>query len=150
MKFTVREVYNDHVVVDFEDGSWAQVPFEERLRGDRAELISHIMTFAPKPVVSWVSDIPLEAGEVVESPRTSGENEGVPLEEVGVLDYQQMRASLYPLVTDQLDAYYWAANGKPERLEKIHNDISEVKRVIPKGMAPMTAGALSVYLLNLP
>lgn len=147
MQFTVREIHHDQIVVDFEDGSWAQVPFDESMRGNKEQIVSAILEYAPKPVVTWVSDIPFQVGEVI----TSDFVPTVGVEEdhsQGAMGYKEMRESLYPDMKDQLDAYYWASQGVPEPLEEINAAITEVKRLIPKDIPPMTPEALSLYLLE--
>lgn len=147
MEFTVREVHSDHIVVDFVDGSWAQVPYKEDINGDKNKLVAEIMSYAPKPVVSWVNQIPLEAGETITHNLIleAGVETG---DEPSVLTWEMMRAELYPSVKDQLDAMYWATQGRPELLQEVTDAITEVKRVIPKGTPNMTPEGLHYYLME--
>ena len=66
MKFTVREVGVYSITVDFEDGSWAEVPISEE-DSTKEKLIATIMQFAPKPPISFADNMPLSVGEEVES-----------------------------------------------------------------------------------
>ena len=148
MKFTVREVGVSSITVDFEDGSWAEVPISEE-DSTKEKLIATIMQFAPKPPVSFADNIPLSVGEEVE-PVIPEEDEEEEVEEKDVLlPWDQMRKEMYPDIRDQIDAMYWSRHGKPELLEEIDAAIEEVKTTIPKGMKPMTRGELSKYLLDL-
>ena len=141
MQFTVREIHTNYVVVDFQDGSWAQVPYQESMNGNREKLIEAISDYAPKPTVSWINEVPLTVGEVVDHVNVEEDDT-----EEAVLDYKEMRASLYPTVGDQLDAVYWANKGINEPQEQIFKDIEEVKRVVPKDITPMTKTAFYLYL----
>lgn len=148
MNFIVREVLTDSVVVDFADGSWAQVPYKEEMGGDKAQLVAAIMEYAPKPVVSWVSQVPLEAGETVDGAEVLRVTEPEP-NQGPLLNYKTMRERLYPAAGDQLDAYYWANQGQPEPLARINEEIAEIKRLIPKDIAPMTEYAFGLFLEDL-
>tara|TARA_R100001509_G_scaffold80207_1_gene45052 strand:- start:479 stop:928 length:450 start_codon:yes stop_codon:yes gene_type:complete len=149
MKFTVREVGVSSITVDFEDGSWAEVPISEE-DSTKEKLIATIMQFAPKPPISFVDNMPLSVGEEVDPDEHPLTEEAEEEEEVEPrLTWEQMRKELYPSLRDQADAMYWSRHGKPELLEEIDAAIKEVKTTIPKGMNPMTRGELSEYLLNL-
>ena len=150
MKFTVREVGVSSITVDFEDGSWAEVPISEE-DSTKEQLIATIMQFAPKPPISFADNMPLSVGEEVEVDGLPVVDEAAEeVEEVDILlSWDQMRKELYPGLRDQLDAMYWARHGKPEILEEIDAAIQEVKTTIPKGMKSMTRGELSKYVLNL-
>tara|TARA_Y100000004_G_scaffold192380_1_gene252801 strand:+ start:1132 stop:1566 length:435 start_codon:yes stop_codon:yes gene_type:complete len=144
MKFTVREVGTHSVTVDFEDGSWAEVPYSEGLTC-KADLIRLIHTFSPR-----LHTLPAEyvtAGEELDSLIIDDADERV--EEEEPITYQQMRQELYPSRGDQLDALYWARKGDSSHLEEIDKAIEEVKSQIPKNIPPMTREAFSQYLLSL-
>lgn len=146
MQFTVREIHTNYVVVDFPDGSWAQVPYQESMNGNREKLIEAISDYAPKPTVSWINEVPLTVGEVVDHVIVEEDDTEEDDTEEAVLNYKEMRALLYPTVGDQLDAMYWANKGINEPQEQIFEDIEEVKRVVPKDITPMTRTALYLYL----
>lgn len=143
MKFTVRAVSIHSVTVDFEDGSWAEVPYNTGIK-DQKDLLRLIDTYhnqTPKIMTPL-----LEEGVSYESLPLLEE---LPDEDDGPLvGYKEMRKGLYPDIGDQLDAAYWARHGKPERQQEIDTAIEEVKRVVPKNLAPMTNKAFSLYLLS--
>ena len=95
MKFTVREIGVSSITVDFEDGSWAEVPISEE-DSTKEQLIATIMQFAPKPPISFADNMPLSVGEEVDGlPVVDEAAEEV--EEVDILlSWDQMRKELYP------------------------------------------------------
>ena len=143
MKFTIREISNNDITVDFEDGSWAVVPAPNRPL-TRAELCEHILEFNPQ-VLTWDGPVPFEVGETIgfeeELAKTAEP-------ETEVLDYREIRKSLYPKLHDQADAAYWARQGDLSKQQEIDEAIEEVKTLIPKNFPPMTRNQLSEYLLN--
>ena len=143
MKFTVREVGPNSVTVDFEDGSWAEVPYSDGLRS-KADLIRLIDTYAPK--LHTLPDAFVTVGEELDS-SVNLEDEAV-AEERDLLNYEQMRQKAYPTRGDQLDALYWARKGDSSHLEEIDKAIAEVKALIPKTIAPMSLEAFSRFLLD--
>ena len=143
MKFTVREVGPNSVTVDFEDGSWAEVPYSDSLKS-KADLIRLIDTYAPK--LHTLPDAFVTAGEELDS-SVNLEDEAEP-EERDLLTYEQMRQKAYPTRGDQLDALYWARKGDSSHLEEIDKAIAEVKALIPKTIAPMSLEAFSRFLLD--
>ena len=143
MKFTVREVGPNSVTVDFEDGSWAEVPYSDSLKS-KADLIRLIDTYAPK--LYTLPSAFVTAGEELDSSVISEEDTAE--DEVNLLNYAQMRERAYPSRGDQLDALYWARKGDSSHLEEIDKSIAEVKALIPKTIKEMSVEAFSLFLLN--
>jgi|TARA_R100000482_G_scaffold68524_1_gene25664 hypothetical protein len=142
MKFTVREVGLNSVTVDFEDGSWAEVPYTEDLKSKK-DLIRLIHTYAPQ-VHTLPADF-IAAGEELDSYVPDATEEEI---QAKLLTYSDMRSQLYPSRGDQLDALYWARQGDPSHQEEIDKAIAEVKALIPKNLEPMTTEAFSHFLLS--
>jgi hypothetical protein len=147
MKFTVREVSDKDITVDFPDGTWAVVPAPNRPL-TRAELCEWVLEFNPQQATWEV--LPFEIGETVsfeaEISDTHPEDKSKLAQDM--LTYGQMRKELYPEVRDQLDALYWARHGKPEQLAEIDAAIDEVKQTIPKGLKSMTRAQFAKYLID--
>ena len=146
MKFTVREVGLNSVTVDFEDGSWAEVPFSDGLKS-KADLLRLIDTYSNK-----LNTLPAEfvtAGEELDSEVITGEDEQLSDDpEKTLLDWKQLRQQVYPTRGDQLDALYKARKGDPSELQEIDVAIEEVKTLIPKDFPPMTRAQFAEYLLK--
>lgn len=147
MKFTVREVGLNSVTVDFEDGSWAEVPYSDGLKS-KADLLRLIDTYSNK-----LNTLPAEfvtAGEELDSEVITKEDEQRPDDdpEETLLNWKQLRQQVYPTRGDQLDALYKARKGNPSELQEIDVAIEEVKTLIPKDFPPMTRAQFAEYLLK--
>ena len=144
MKFTVRAVGTQSVTVDFEDGSWAEVPYTSEVH-TRADLLRQINTYHTVPPV--IEEPLLVVGESYDTtPIQETPEPGAP---ITLLSYGEMRESLYPEIEDQLDAAYWLRHGVSGPQEEIDEAIEKVKRIVPKNIAPMTPQAFSLFLLEL-
>jgi hypothetical protein len=131
LRYTVREVAVNSVTVDFENGAWATVPIDASM--SKGDIEARIRQFAFVPAhFSSAADVPLVAGDEGELV-TEGE-----LNAARKYTYRDIRAMRYPSLGDQLDAAYWARNGRTEDQEVIDAAIAQVKRIIPKDTAPMT------------
>lgn len=138
VKFTVREITTNFITVDYEDGTWAQVPIRNDLTRDQIENIiadfNHSQT-----TFNNVEEIPFEVGEVVIAKNTKERNADTQNTiKNQPLDYKTIRAQSYPSLGDQLDALYWARNGDTSHLDAIDAKINEVKASYPKDMTPIT------------
>jgi hypothetical protein len=142
VKFTVREITTNFITVDYEDGTWAQVPLRNDLTRDQIENLvadfNHAQTTFKK-----VKDIPFKVGETVTAKNTKERNEerakeNEKLRKKQSIDYKQIRAESYPAIGDQLDALYWARNGDTSHLDAIDEKINEVKASYAKNMKPIT------------
>jgi hypothetical protein len=142
LRYTVREVAVNSVTIDFENGAWATVPIDASM--SKGDIEARIRQFAFVPAhFSSAADVPLVAGD---------EGELVAEAELSAArkyTYAEIRAKHYPSLGDQLDAAYWARSGRTEGQEAIDAAIAQVKRAIPKDVAPMTlaeAGELTAAL----
>jgi hypothetical protein len=131
LRYTVREVAVNSVTIDFENGAWATVPIDASM--SKGDIEARIRQFAFVPAhFSSAADVPLVAGD---------EGELVAEAELNAArkyTYRDIRAMHYPSLGDQLDAAYWARNGRTEDQEVIDAAIAQVKRIIPKDTVPMT------------
>lgn len=138
LAYKVREVSTDSITVDYANGSWAVVPIESGMSRDGIE--ARIREFAglrtryanPIEVPFKVGD----SGDVLSDQELRAKSQ----EEAAATryTYAELRQRFYPSIGDQLDAAYWARNGKPERLQEIDARIATVKEVLPKDMEPVT------------
>lgn len=135
--FTIREVATSQLVVDFADGSWANVPI--RKGQTKEEILQVIASFnnTPEPFDSEEA-VPFEPGEQGAASKVSIQTTPSASSESNVMTYVDLRASFYPAVGDQLDALYWARQGSIEQLTSIDAEIQSVKAMYPKDMAPIT------------
>lgn len=142
MDYTVREVHTDHIIVDFADGRWAQVPVQNNW--DKARIVVEISKFVPftnDMAFADVDSVPMTVGEegtvgsyydselARESARRSVE-----------VGYDAFRARMYPSLGDQMDAMYKARQGDSTQLDAIDAQITQVKADYPKDMTPVTQG----------
>lgn len=142
MDFTVRSVATDHIIVDFEDGGWAQVPIQNNW--DKARIlveISKFIRFTDGMAFADVESVPMTEGETgtvgsyydselaAETARRSVE-----------VGYDAFRARMYPSLGDQMDAMYKARQGDSTQLDAIDAAITQVKADYPKDMTPVTQG----------
>lgn len=142
IKFTVREIATNFITVDYEDGSWAQVPIRSDFTREQIETIIADFNHSQTTFTS-VEDVPFTVGETITAKNTFQKAEERRKEQENsyknqVLDYKQIRAQSYPPIGDQLDALYWARNGDTSQLEVIDAKINEVKETYPKDMSSMT------------
>lgn len=137
ISFTVREVTTESLVVDYGDGSWAQVP----LRGSekKSDILKKIASFNPGlSAFASVSEVPFEVGESGEV-QTAAEEAAARVTENNSrpVTYAELRANAYPALGDQLDALYWARQGDDTAQQAIDEAISAVKAAYPKDMEPI-------------
>lgn len=144
MKFTVREVGLNSVTVDYEDGSWAEVPYTKDIQS-KNDLLRLIDQYAHKP--NTLSEEFLSVGEELDS-ETLDEDEETRLEDNPVWNWQQMRQQAYPSRGDQLDALYWARKGDSSQLAEIDKALEEVKTKIPKTTKDMSKKDFTEFMLN--
>ena len=142
VKFTVREITTHYITVDYEDGTWAQVPLRNDMARDQIENLIADFNHSQTTFAS-LEEVPFEVGETVIAKNTKQSNEerAKELEESRnkePLTYKQIRAQSYPPLGDQLDALYWARNGDTSHLDDIDAKINEVKALYPKDMTPIT------------
>ena len=135
MIFTIREYTDNSVVVDYDDGSWANVPLTEKMLNDPAHLAEEIEKFGPKPDVSWIDNAAIPAGTVVDTKKPEYQVPVQPVTEE-IVTYEMARQYLYPSLGDQADADYWNRHDRPEDLVAIDERIAWVKAVVPTDWPP--------------
>jgi DNA repair exonuclease SbcCD ATPase subunit len=150
VQFTVREITTNFITVDYEDGSWAQVPIRSDFTREQIETIIADFNHSQTTFAS-VEDVPFTVGETITAKNTKQTNEERVKEQEETyknqsLDYKAIRSQSYPPVGDQLDALYWARNGDTSQLEVIDAKINEVKETYPKDMASMTREEFNAIL----
>ena len=145
MIFTIREYTDNSVVVDYEDGSWANVPLNDITLNDSAHLAEEIKKYGPKPVVSWANNAAIPVGTVVDTQEPEYQVPVQPETEL-VYTYVEAREYLYPSLGDQADAEYWSRNGRPEDLIAIDEQIAWVKQTVPTDWTPRTRSEFIAWL----
>lgn len=138
LSYTIRAVAETQIIVDYANGQWAVVPIENGM--SRAGIEERIRQFAglrsayPSPEAVPFKEG--DTGEVLsnEELRQRDAQEA----EARLYSYAQVRQLYYPALGDQLDAAYWARNGRPEDLEALDEKIGQIKQAIPKDAEPMT------------
>jgi len=122
MKFTVKEITTTSVKVEYENGSWANVPIEKGQDKDTISQNCSNYNHEPNP---WekVGDVPLTVGETVDYDNTPEDPD---------VDYQAARLEHYPRLQKQLDAAYWARQGDDTQQKEVDTAIQHVKDTIPK------------------
>ena len=135
MIFTIREYTENSVIVDYEDGSYANVPLTDAMINDPAHLAEEIEKFGPKPEVEWIDNAAIPEGTTVNTndPTYQVPEPAVPAD---IVTYTDAREYLYPTVGDQLDADYWTRHGRPEDQVAIDEKIAWVQSTVPKDWAP--------------
>jgi len=142
MDYTVREVAVDHIVVDFSNGGWAEVPVQRDW--DRARIETEISKFVPftnDMAFASEADVPLVVGDTgtVGSYYDSMAAAEAARRAVEVT-YEGFRSRAYPTLGDQLDALYKARQGDSTELNAIDAEIAQVKTDYPKDMTAITQG----------
>ena len=122
MKYTVKEITTTSVKVEYEDGSWADVPITKGMDKDAISKNCDQWYNPPTPY-DKESDVPLTVGETIEWS----------LEATDVdVDYRDARQEHYPRVEKQMDAAYWARQGDDTQQKEVDTAIQLVKDTIPK------------------
>ena len=145
--YTVREIDVHQIVVDFADGSWAQIPIKSSYDKEKIEeIISH---YAPEyEAFDSAESVPFTVGEQntiktpsernadIEAARQAAMN----AENAKIVTYKDFRSDNYPTLGDQLDALYWSRNGDTSKLTEMDAKIAQVKTDYPKDMETITRG----------
>ena len=122
MKYTVKEITTTSVKVEYEDGSWADVPIEKSMSKDTISRNCDQWYNPPTPF-DKVSDVPLTVGETVEWSDEADDAD---------VDYKDARLEHYPRLEKQMDAAYWARQGDDTQQKEVDTAIQLVKDTIPK------------------
>lgn len=167
MKYTVVDIMTSHILVKFDNGSSAHVSIEPDWDKERIE--DEISKFIPAPMeqkavknFNSIEDVPLSLGESNDiepyyvkikklrlkeeqlrkaqvEKREKLRKESEELHKNRPVHYDEARSSKYPSLSDQLDALYWSRNGDNSKLEKIDEQINQIKEKYPKDMEPILA-----------
>tara|TARA_Y100000004_G_C8780682_1_gene354841 strand:+ start:443 stop:664 length:222 start_codon:yes stop_codon:yes gene_type:complete len=70
------------------------------------------------------------------------------MEEI-LINWHAARAVLYPTLTEQADAAYWARKGDTSLQEAIDAKIAEVKLLVPKTWATRTSDEFEAWVESL-
>ena len=138
LSYTIREVAVDSITVDYANGSWAVVPIENNL--SRQAIENRIREFAGLRVAfPAAGDVPFSVGDTGEV-LSDEELREQQLQELAAqkYSYAEIRQRYYPTLGDQLDAAFWARNGREADQVAIDALIESIKQAIPKDAAPMT------------
>lgn len=133
----IREIRDGAVVVDFSNGSWAEVP---AFSSSRAEIVELMRGFAPpdSPLVE-AAQIPFSVGEVVDlSTPVTPEPPADPDPLDRLLTAEMIRYLEYPSVTYHLYALHRARKGDQSLLTEVDEAIVQVDRDYPDSMEPIT------------
>tara|TARA_B100001250_G_scaffold342664_1_gene311032 strand:- start:534 stop:965 length:432 start_codon:yes stop_codon:yes gene_type:complete len=130
MKYEIKEVATSSVKVEYEDGSWANVPIHGNMT--KNDVVAAIDSYATKLGFKSTSDIPLSVGDTGES--TDRDTEAEPKD----ITYAVARSRIYPERGDQWDALYWQRKGDDSHMVKIDEAIADTKTKWPKDLAVMT------------
>lgn len=142
MDYTVREVAVDHIVVDFADGGWAQVPVQSDWDKARIEVeISKFVPFTRDMAFASVADVPVAVGDAgTVGSYYDSELAAETARRAVEVTYEGFRSRAYPTLGDQMDALYKARQGDSTELDAIDAQIAQVKTDYPKDMTPITQG----------
>lgn len=146
ISFTVREVTAESLVVDYGDGSWAQIPL--RNLDKKSDILKMIAAFNPgASSFASAAEVPFEVGESGEVQTAAEEAAAREAESAAQpVTYAELRANAYPALGDQLDAMYWARQGDDTAQQAIDEAISGVKATYPKDMEPITRAEYNAIL----
>ena len=157
IQYTIREVSTSSITVDYEDGFWAVVPINSLMtKQDIEELIGD---FQPATNgFNSVDEVPFEVGESGETltgfekilKKKQEETQKKEEENNRLYEYHEIRKRKYPELGDQLDALYWARQGDDTHLQRIDQQIGNIKSTFPKDMNPTSLEDLKASLVFTP
>ena len=125
MKYKITDADSFKIKVEYEDGSWAQIPTAKNMI--LRDYLLNIQAFQPKTGVS-TDDLPIKVGDE----GTVGEIPEDPTDGSVCYDYRTARLECYPDVIIQLEAMSDARNGDDTNLKGIDSNIALVKAKFPK------------------
>ena len=125
MKYKITDADSFKIKVEYEDGSWAQIPTAKNMI--LRDYLLNIQAFQPKTGTS-TDDLPIKVGDE----GTVGEIPEDPTDGSAVYDYRTARLECYPDVLIQLEAMSDARNGDDTNLKGIDNNIALIKAKFPK------------------
>ena len=132
MKWKITDLNSSWFKVEYEDGSWAQIPVTPTSTKRDYEIA--IEAFAPKEKVTDTDLLPIKVADE----GTVGEYDVDPEEGAKNYTYQFARESVYPTLGDQFGAMYKARQGDDTEQKAIDTNIALIKAKFPKDLPNMT------------
>ena len=121
MKFKITNKAVEWLKVEYEDGSWAQIPSIAGLSKNAWHSI--INQYAPKPRVEKLEDIPWNIGD--EGDTTDD------ISEAPKYSWEAARWYLYPTANDLTLAMYESRQGNSASLTNCDKKITDVNTLVP-------------------
>ena len=121
MKFKITNKAVEWLKIEYEDGSWAQIPSVGGLT--KTEWHHLINSYAPRPRCEKLSDIPWEIGEE--------EDTTTDLEPAPTYSYEAARLYLYPSSLELMLAEHEARKGNTGPINVIDKHITDILTLVP-------------------
>ncbi|ADD95302.1 hypothetical protein [uncultured phage MedDCM-OCT-S05-C139] len=121
MKFKITNKAIEWLKVEYEDGSWAQIPTVAGFNKNQWHEI--IKNYAPKPRVEKLEDVPWNIGDE----DTTEKDLTIP----PTYSYEAARFFLYPSIEQQLLAMYESRKGNNVPLDNCDKQITNVDTLVP-------------------
>lgn len=121
MKFKITNKAVEWLKIEYEDGSWAQIPSVGGL--SKTEWHHLINSYAPRPRCEKLSDIPWEIGEE--------EDTTTDLEPAPTYSYEAARLYLYPSDIELMLAEHEARKGNTGPINVIDKHITDILTLVP-------------------
>ena len=121
MKFKITNKAVEWLKVEYEDGSWAQIPTIANL--DKNDWHVIIKNYSPKPRVEKLEDVPWNIGDEGDT-----DDDFTPESK---FSYENARWYLYPTVEEQTLAMYENRSGNNVPLTNIDKRITDINSLIP-------------------
>mgnify|MGYP001361897244 CR=1 FL=1 len=132
MKWKITDLNSSWFKVEYEDGSWAQIPVTPTSTKRNYEIA--IEAFAPKPTVTDTDKLPIKVADE----GIVGEYDVDPEEGAANYTYAYARESVYPTLGDQFGAMYKARQGDDTEQKAIDTNIALIKAKFPKDLPNMS------------
>ena len=133
MKFEIRKVNTDSIIVDYEDGAWALIPIHktEGKASIESKILEFMTPYTKATPFDAVEDVPFKVGDTGDSDElTRSEDTGDIY--IKQYTYAEARQINYPSIHRQFDALYWGRNGDTKQQTEIDAAIKKVKEDFPK------------------
>ena len=121
MKFKITNKAVEWLKIEYEDGSWAQIPSVGGMT--KTEWHHLINSYAPRPRCEKLSDIPWEIGEE--------EDTTTDLEPAPTYSYEAARLYLYPSSLELMLAEHEARKGNTGPITVIDKHITDILTLVP-------------------
>ena len=131
MKYKITDADSYKIKVEYDDGSWAQIPTAKDMI--LRDYLLNVQAFQPKSGVS-TDDLPIKVGDE----GTVGEIPEDPTDGTPVFDYRTARSEIYPTAELQAEAAYDARNGDDTLQKGLDNNIALIKAKFPKNDTVLT------------